>query len=418
MPARPARPWPLRPQRNRPRAPDRLVRLPAGVGRINAQYWPALNVISLGLNRRPADHQSPGRSHRVSRPSAGPTPTATGSDACSPRHRGRRRRCLDRQPGHARPDDAGPDPCPERELVAEAVGRLASAKGRMSRPGAPCPPIPTRSVEYAVVPSGERVQIRAPDGVHFTAAGLRPDRRLPMPILLGRPWTWRIELRPACPADLLRASLPASGGGSYRVALCRVVSRPRMLFPTIEFGVFFAVVFPLAWALNGHNGLEEAVPRRLQLPVLRLLAPRVHGSAVREPDAELRRRMGIWPRGSRPVRRLLLWTASRSIWQSGYFKYYNFLSAECRRRGVLRPDARSRRDRRGAADRDLVPDLPRAVLHHRRLPRISSRRRARWSTSCSTSASFPIWSPARSCGRRLPGADRPPLRPTRTSGSA
>ena len=30
-----------------------------------------------------------------------------------------------------------------------------------------------------------------------------------------------------------------------------------MLFPTIEFAIFFAVVFPLTWALNEHNTAKK-----------------------------------------------------------------------------------------------------------------------------------------------------------------
>jgi D-alanyl-lipoteichoic acid acyltransferase DltB (MBOAT superfamily) len=102
-----------------------------------------------------------------------------------------------------------------------------------------------------------------------------------------------------------------------------------MLFPTIEFAVFFAVVFPITWLLNDHNTWKK----------LFLVAASYYFYAFWRVDFTLLLFISsvfnylaallIGRLESRPWRLAALWAAIvANIGLLGYFKYYNFLVAQ------------------------------------------------------------------------------------------
>jgi D-alanyl-lipoteichoic acid acyltransferase DltB (MBOAT superfamily) len=101
-----------------------------------------------------------------------------------------------------------------------------------------------------------------------------------------------------------------------------------MLFPTIDFAVFFAVVFAITWALNGHNTWKKwwlvatsyyfYAFWRVEFTLL------LAGSSVFNYVVAL----GLGRLGDGPWRRVLLTAAvAANLALLGYFKYYNFFAA-------------------------------------------------------------------------------------------
>src|ERR1700761_124672 len=100
-----------------------------------------------------------------------------------------------------------------------------------------------------------------------------------------------------------------------------------MLFPTIEFAVFFAVVFPITWLLNSHNTWKKwflvaasyffYASWRVDFTLL-LFASSIGNYLVglalgRLEDGALRRAV-------------LVAAIAGNLAVLGYFKYYNFLA--------------------------------------------------------------------------------------------
>src|ERR1041384_2537772 len=102
-----------------------------------------------------------------------------------------------------------------------------------------------------------------------------------------------------------------------------------MLFPTIEFAVFFAVVFAISWALNSYNTTKKSFLVLASyffyafwklLYVLVLFASSTANYLV----ALLLGRMK-----DGPLRRLVFWLAvAGNLAVLGVFKYYDFFAAE------------------------------------------------------------------------------------------
>ncbi|MBV8663909.1 MAG: MBOAT family protein, partial [Hyphomicrobiales bacterium] len=103
-----------------------------------------------------------------------------------------------------------------------------------------------------------------------------------------------------------------------------------MLFPTIDFGLFFAFAFALVWALNSQNTLKKVVLLALSLAfyaswnwrfLLLLLASGAISHAVGlYVDADARRRF----------RSLALAAGvALDLGILAYFKYLNFFIAQC-----------------------------------------------------------------------------------------
>src|SRR5690242_18822911 len=102
-----------------------------------------------------------------------------------------------------------------------------------------------------------------------------------------------------------------------------------MLFPTIEFALFFALVFPITWALNEYNTAKKWFLVAASYffyafwnigYTLILFASSVFNFALalaldRLPDG--------------PPRRALFWLGvAANLGLLGYFKYYNFFAAQ------------------------------------------------------------------------------------------
>src|SRR5262249_18347788 len=101
-----------------------------------------------------------------------------------------------------------------------------------------------------------------------------------------------------------------------------------MLFPTISFAVFFAVVFPITWLLNSHNTWKKWFLVAASYffyacwrgEFMFLLA----GSSVGNFLVALW--LGKLPDG--PARRAVLWGAvAANLALLGVFKYYDFFAA-------------------------------------------------------------------------------------------
>jgi alginate O-acetyltransferase complex protein AlgI len=102
-----------------------------------------------------------------------------------------------------------------------------------------------------------------------------------------------------------------------------------MLFPTIEFAVFFAVVFPLTWALNDHNTAKKWLLVAASYffyafwslsYTLILLASSLVNFAFA---------LALDRLGDGRFRRALLWCGvAADLGLLGYFKYYNFFVAQ------------------------------------------------------------------------------------------
>src|SRR4029077_18472724 len=101
-----------------------------------------------------------------------------------------------------------------------------------------------------------------------------------------------------------------------------------MLFPTIEFAVFFAVVFPVTWLLNAHNTWKKAF----------LVAASYYFYAAWRPEFTLLllvsslfnyfAALAIDRFKYRAQRLTVLWLAcAANLGLLGYFKYYNFFAA-------------------------------------------------------------------------------------------
>ena len=143
-----------------------------------------------------------------------------------------------------------------------------------------------------------------------------------------------------------------------------------MLFPTIEFAVFFAVVFPITWLLNAYNTWKK----------LFLVAASYYFYAYWRVDftlllfaSSLGNYLAALVLGRLDdgvPRRAVLWIAvAANIGLLGYFKYYNFFVASLINAAHhVRDQSFDRLHRSGAADRNFVRHLSRALLHHRRLP--------------------------------------------------
>jgi alginate O-acetyltransferase complex protein AlgI len=101
-----------------------------------------------------------------------------------------------------------------------------------------------------------------------------------------------------------------------------------MLFPTIDFAVFFSIVFPTTWTLNQYNAWRKAV---LVLASyffygfwsVRYLVLLISISLCAFLFAKL-----LGRQSNRSIRLTLLWLGvAASIGILAYFKYYNFLVA-------------------------------------------------------------------------------------------
>ncbi len=101
-----------------------------------------------------------------------------------------------------------------------------------------------------------------------------------------------------------------------------------MLFPTIEFAVFFAVVFPITWLLNAHNTWKKVF----------LVAASYYFYAAWRPEFTLLLLVSsVFNYGAallidhfkyRAQRLTVLWIAvAANLGLLGYFKYYNFFAA-------------------------------------------------------------------------------------------
>jgi len=101
-----------------------------------------------------------------------------------------------------------------------------------------------------------------------------------------------------------------------------------MLFPTIEFAVFFAVVFPITWLLNAHNTWKKIfltaasyffyAAWRPEFTLLLLISSVFNYGAALVIDRYDDRRLKL----------ALLWLAIIvNLGLLGFFKYYNFLVA-------------------------------------------------------------------------------------------
>src|SRR5271156_735072 len=102
-----------------------------------------------------------------------------------------------------------------------------------------------------------------------------------------------------------------------------------MLFPTIDFGLFFALSLALVWALNSHNTLKKVVLLALSLAfyaswnwrfLLLLLASGAISYLV-----------GLYvdAKAQRPFRRLVLALGiALDLGILGYFKYLDFFIAQ------------------------------------------------------------------------------------------
>lgn len=101
-----------------------------------------------------------------------------------------------------------------------------------------------------------------------------------------------------------------------------------MLFPTIEFAVFFAVVFPVTWLLNAHNTWKKVF----------LVAASYYFYAAWRPEFTLLLLVSsVFNYGAafaidhfkyRAQRLTVLWIAVvANLGLLGYFKYYNFFAA-------------------------------------------------------------------------------------------
>lgn len=109
-----------------------------------------------------------------------------------------------------------------------------------------------------------------------------------------------------------------------------------MLFPTINFAVFFSVVFPVAWALNRSNRLRKvfllfvsylfygfwSITYLVLLVLLSLVAYSVAFILGRQNDS--------WKRGA-----LFLLGVSASIGLLIYLKYYNFVAANLMNAAIM-----------------------------------------------------------------------------------
>ena len=136
-----------------------------------------------------------------------------------------------------------------------------------------------------------------------------------------------------------------------------------MLFPTIDFGLFFCLSFALVWALNAFNDFKKIVLLALSLAFYaswnwRFLLLLIASGAISYLVA-------LYVEGGRPFRRAALSLGiALDLAILGYFKYLNFFIAQA----MTASHAHRRRlaaqlRQRDAAGRDLVPHLSRHLLH-------------------------------------------------------
>ena len=144
-----------------------------------------------------------------------------------------------------------------------------------------------------------------------------------------------------------------------------------MLFPTIDFGLFFAFSFALVWGLNSYNTLKKVVLLALSLAFYaswnwRFLLLLLASGAISYRRRALCRRESAPPLSPRRAR-------ARRRARSGHSRLFQIprllhrAGAQARPCAGARPAARLRQ--RHAAGGDLVPDLSRDFLHRRRLSR-------------------------------------------------
>lgn len=102
-----------------------------------------------------------------------------------------------------------------------------------------------------------------------------------------------------------------------------------MLFPTIEFAVFFALVFPITWLLNAHNTWKKLFLVaasyyfyafwRVEFTLLLFLSSLINYLLA----------LGLGQLRDGTPRLILFWLAvAANLGVLGYFKYYNFFAAQ------------------------------------------------------------------------------------------
>jgi D-alanyl-lipoteichoic acid acyltransferase DltB (MBOAT superfamily) len=102
-----------------------------------------------------------------------------------------------------------------------------------------------------------------------------------------------------------------------------------MLFPTVEFGVFFAVVFAVTWLLNPHNAWKKWW--LVAASYFFYAFWRVEFTLLLAGSSVFNYVVALWlgRLGDGPLRRVLLAVAvAANLALLGYFKYYNFFAAQ------------------------------------------------------------------------------------------
>ena len=101
-----------------------------------------------------------------------------------------------------------------------------------------------------------------------------------------------------------------------------------MLFPTIEFAVFFAAVFPLAWSLNAHNTLKKLVLVAASYLFYSFWDWRFCVLLFGSSAANFLIGLGLGELDRRPVARrwFLAGGVAANLALLCYFKYYNFFA--------------------------------------------------------------------------------------------
>jgi alginate O-acetyltransferase complex protein AlgI len=135
-----------------------------------------------------------------------------------------------------------------------------------------------------------------------------------------------------------------------------------VLFPTLEFAVFFCIVLPVCWALNDRPRQWCAAMLVASLVFYgwwdaRFVALILAATLLNQLAA-----VGIHRAGGPNRRRILIATIVADLTILGFFKYYGFF-VRCGR-----PAAGPAAAGRHPAGGHLVLHLPGALLRHRRLP--------------------------------------------------
>ncbi len=175
-----------------------------------------------------------------------------------------------------------------------------------------------------------------------------------------------------------------------------------MLFPTLGFGIFFLVVFAVAWELRGSPETRKAFLIAVSYVFYgcwdwRFTALLATSSLINYAAGRLLA-VTVSDKGRR---QLVAIAIALNLGILGFFKYYGFfLELVVRHADQRRARARPAVARYPPADRHLLLHLPWHLLHGRRLSRQDPGRRALRSTCCSTSRSSRISWPGRSCAPR------------------